>query len=110
MLAKSSVHAGFLVFAGLLQVLAGEQKRLLLRLKSLQKVGASNRKRPCVTPGRCSTGAFVVFGVQFFDDLPLPGGQFPDFGGGVRGGEGLLCGFFVDNKCVQRRGYDFANS
>lgn len=39
MLEKTSVHAGFLVFIDVLQMLAGEQKRLLLRLKSLQKVG-----------------------------------------------------------------------
>ena len=42
MLEKSSVHAGFIVFKDVLQVLAGERKRLLLRLKSLQKVGGNS--------------------------------------------------------------------
>lgn len=41
MLEKSSVHAGFCVLMNVLQVLAGERKRLLLRLKSLQKVGGN---------------------------------------------------------------------
>lgn len=71
--------------------------------KSVEKVckkSASKTKRPCVTPLRCSTGAFVVFVVQFGDDLPLAGGQIPDFGGGVWIGEGFLCGCFTGSGPV----------
>lgn len=41
MLEKSSVHAGFLTFMSVLQMLAAAQNCLLLRLKSLQKVGGN---------------------------------------------------------------------
>lgn len=90
MLEKASVHADFSFCVGGAQMPGKAQKRFFLRLKSLQKVGASNTKSPCVTPVRWSTGAFVVCMVQFVDDLPFTGGQFPDFGGGVRGGEGAV--------------------
>lgn len=96
MLEKSSVHAGFLTFMSVLQMLAAAQNCLLLRLKSLQKVGASNTKSPCVTPVRWSTGALFGLAVQRLDEVPFTGGQFPDFGGSSRG--------------IQLCAYDFAKS
>lgn len=110
MLEKTSVHAGFLTFIYVLQMLAAAQNCLLLRLKSLQKVGASNRKSPCVTPVRCSTGALVGLAVQGLDDVPFTGGQFPDFGGSVRGVEGLFGGRLAGGRGAQLRAHDFEKS
>ena len=110
MLEKSSVPAGFLTFMSVLQMLAAAQNCLLLRLKSLQKVGASNTKSPCVTPVRWSTGALVGLAVQSLDDVLFTGGQFPDFGSSVGGGEGLFGGRLAGSRGVQLRAHDFVKS
>lgn len=80
-------------------------------IEKVCKKSAGKTKSPCVTLSRCSTGAFVVFGVQVFNNLPLPVGQFSDFGGSVQAGKGLFGGGFAGCcKRAQRCGYDFEKS
>ena len=110
MLEKSSVHADFSFCAGGVQMPGKAQKRFFLRLKSLQKVGASNTKSPCVTPVRWSTGALVGLAVQGLDDVLFTGGQFADFGSSVGGGEGLFGGRLAGSRGVQLRAHDFVKS
>ena len=81
--------------------------------KSIEKVckkSAGKTKRPCVTPSRCSTGALVGLAVQGLDDVLFTGGQFPDFGSSVGGGEGLFGGRLAGSRGVQLRAHDFVKS
>ena len=76
--------------------------------KSIEKVckkSAGKTKRPCVTPSRYSAGAFVVFVVQFGDDLAFPVGQLPHPGGGVGVRGGLFGGRNLVSIIIQMIGF-----
>lgn len=79
-------------------------------MKKSAKSRQAKRKAPVSHRARCSTGALVGLAVQGLDDVLFTGGQFPDFGSSVGGGEGLFGGRLAGSRGVQLRAHDFVKS